>query len=284
MQTFPLSPLRQPGALRAITSDWKRQGLRVGLVPTMGALHAGHVSLAKAARAATDRVVVSLFVNPSQFAPHEDFDAYPRTEQADIALLAAENAADLVYAPHAREMYPPGFATTVSPSGPAIGLESDSRPHFFAGVATVVTKLLLQSGADMAFFGEKDFQQLAVIRRIVCDLNIACDIAGCPTLREADGLALSSRNVYLSAEARAVAGRLNRILFELALRVADGADPLTASAGAKAALLEAGFDAVDYVEVRDAETLSTHVRPDRPRRVLAAARTGGVRLIDNCAV
>lgn len=276
--------LRTPAELRARSRAWRVQGERVALVPTMGALHAGHLSLVDAARASPAKVVVSIFVNPTQFAPHEDFDRYPRTEDRDVALLAGQGKTAAVYAPIARDMYPPGFATAVSTGGPALGLESDSRPHFFAGVATVVCKLLLQCEPDVAAFGEKDFQQLAVIRRMVRDLDIPVGILGCPTLRDADGLAQSSRNAYLTPEQRVVAGRLNAIMFQLADQVRNGADVLAAAARGRAALLAAGFDAVDYLEVRDTETLSSALNPEHDRRVLVAARLGGIRLIDNCAV
>jgi pantoate--beta-alanine ligase len=270
--------------LRAQSQAWRAAGQRVALVPTMGALHAGHLSLVDEARARCAQVVVSIFVNPTQFAPHEDFDRYPRTEARDVDLLAQQGKTSAVYAPSARDMYPEGFATTIAPGGPALGLESDSRPHFFAGVATVVGKLLLQCAADVACFGEKDFQQLAVIRRIVRDLDIGTEIVGCATLRDEDGLAMSSRNAYLTPEQRTIAGRLNAILFALAAEVRDGAEPLSAAARGKAKLLAQGFDAVDYLDVRDAETLSTALRPGHARRALAAVRLGGIRLIDNCAV
>jgi pantoate--beta-alanine ligase len=284
MRPAPLPILRTPSALRAQVLDWRAQDQRVALVPTMGALHAGHLSLVDEAKSRAAQVVVSIFVNPTQFAPHEDFDRYPRTETQDAVLLTAQGKASAIYAPSPRDMYPAGFATTVALGGPALGLESDARPHFFAGVATVVAKLLLQCLPDVALFGEKDFQQLAVIRQMVRDLNIPVEIAGCPTMREADGLAMSSRNAYLSAETRAVAGRLNGIMFGVADAVRAGGDPLANAAKGRAQLLAAGFDAVDYLDVRDAETLSSALRKGAARRVLAAVRLGGVRLIDNCAV
>lgn len=279
---FPI--FRTPAELRAQSQAWRAAGQRVALVPTMGALHAGHLSLVDDARASGAQVVVSIFVNPTQFAPHEDFDRYPRTEAQDVALLARQGKTSAVYAPSARDMYRHGFATTIAPGGPALGLESDARPHFFAGVATVVAKLLLQCAPDAAYFGEKDFQQLAVIRQIVRDLDIPVEIVGCETKREADGLAMSSRNAYLTADQRIVAGRLNVVMAALAAAVRAGSEPLSAAARGRAQLLADGFDAVDYLEVRDAETLSTALRPDHPWRVLAAVRLGGVRLIDNCAV
>ncbi|MBV9992657.1 MAG: pantoate--beta-alanine ligase [Alphaproteobacteria bacterium] len=241
-------------------------GDRVALVPTMGALHEGHVSLVEAARKHAGRVVVSIFVNPTQFAPHEDFDRYPRDLQADAAKLGG--GTDLIFAPTVREMYPDGFATTVSVGGPSEGLETDFRPHFFAGVATVVAKLLVAAMPDVAVFGEKDWQQLQVIRRLVADLALPIEIVGAPIMREADGLAMSSRNAYLKPGERAVAGRMNVILRE-------ARDP----GAAKQALLDAGFDSVDYVAVRDAITLGP--ASSGPKRILAAARIGGTRLIDN---
>jgi pantoate--beta-alanine ligase len=284
MQSSHLDVLRQPEDLRARSRAWKASGKRVALVPTMGALHKGHLSLVDAARERSSVVVVSIFVNPTQFAPHEDFDRYPRTEDRDLELLRGQGAASAAYIPTARDMYPPGFSTSVSLSGPSVGLESESRPHFFTGVATVVCKLLLQCEPDLAVFGEKDFQQLAVIRRMAGDLDIPVEIVGCPTLRERDGLAMSSRNAYLSTKQRKIAGQLNRIMLLLAKEVRDGAEVLSASARARAQLLEAGFDSVDYVEVRDAETLSPSLRSGHPKRVLVTARLGAIRLLDNCAV
>jgi pantoate--beta-alanine ligase len=249
------------------------------MVPTMGALHDGHLSLVRRARELGSRVVVSIFVNPTQFAPHEDFAAYPRDLNADLAKL--EGLADIVFAPSAGEMYPDGFATTITVGGPSAGLESDVRPHFFAGVATVVAKLLLAARPDAAVFGEKDYQQLLVVKRLAKDLGLATKIVGVPTLREAGGLAMSSRNAYLAPAERAVAGRLNAILKDVTLR-AD--EPRAAEAWGEAALKQAGFDSVDYVAVRDAETLAVAETLERPARVLAAARIGRTRLIDNMPV
>lgn len=254
---------------------------RIGMVPTMGALHAGHVSLVSQARKHADHVVVSIFVNPTQFAPHEDFDAYPRTLDADLKKLG--NEADIVFAPNAREMYPDGYATTITAGGPAGGLESDFRPHFFAGVATVVAKLLIAAMPDSAIFGEKDYQQLLVVKQLVRDLALPTAIVGAPTLREADGLAMSSRNAYLSPEERGIAGRLNVILQD-AIAQARRGDLRAAEASAIEALWKAGFDHVDYVAVRDAETLEHITSLQRPARILAAAKIGKTRLIDNMAV
>lgn len=254
---------------------------RIGMVPTMGALHAGHVSLVSQARNHADHVVVSIFVNPTQFAPHEDFDAYPRTLDADLEKLG--NKADIVFAPNAREMYPEGYATTITAGGPAGGLESDFRPHFFAGVATVVAKLLIAAMPDIAVFGEKDYQQLLVVRQLVRDLALPTVIVGAPTLREADGLAMSSRNAYLSLEERRIAGRLNIILREAIAQARQG-DLRAAEAGAIEALWKAGFDHVDYVAVRDADTLEHITSMERSSRILAAAKIGKTRLIDNMAI
>lgn len=284
MTVMPPPIVRTAYDLRRQSRNWKAQGGRVALVPTMGALHAGHLSLVERAKRGADRVVVSIFVNPAQFAPHEDFDKYPRAEAADLAVLAAQGLTDMVYAPTVSQMYPSGFSTSVSVGGPALGLESDARPHFFAGVATVVAKLFAQCEPDLAVFGEKDFQQLAVVRRVARDLDLPIEVQGAPTLRESDGLALSSRNAYLAPQQRAIAGSLNKIMIEVAARTRAGVSAPAAAAQGKIALLDAGFDQVDYLEVRDEATLSTALKPDRPARVLVAARLGGVRLIDNCPV
>jgi pantoate--beta-alanine ligase len=254
---------------------------RIGLVPTLGALHGGHLSLVREARKHADLVVVSIFVNPAQFAPNEDFDAYPRTLDADLEKLAGQ--ADLVFTPDAREIYPQGFATTISVGGPSTGLETDFRPHFFAGVATVVAKLLIAVSPDIAMFGEKDYQQLQVVRQMTRDLGLPVEIIGAPTLRETDGLALSSRNAYLSPAERKIAGRLNLILKEAIVRAGEG-DLSGAEAWAVDALREAGFESVDYVAIRDAQTLAPVTSLDRPARILAAAKIGKTRLIDNMAV
>ena len=254
---------------------------RIGLVPTMGALHDGHVSLVQDAKKHCDHVVVSIFVNPTQFAPHEDFDAYPRTLDADLKKLA--DSAAIVFAPTAREIYPDGFATTITVGGPSAGLETDFRPHFFAGVATVVAKLLLAALPDVAMFGEKDYQQLLVVRRLVRDLALPVTIIGVPTLREADGLAMSSRNAYLSAEERRIAANLNVILKETIAK-ARNSDLRAAEAGAIEALWKAGFSHVDYVAIRDAESLDHITTLERPARILAAVKVGSTRLIDNMAI
>jgi pantoate--beta-alanine ligase len=269
--------------IRRRTRVWRREGRRIALVPTMGALHQGHLSLVRAGKESADRVVVSIFVNPTQFAPNEDFAAYPRDLAADLAKLA-ELGVDAVFAPAAAVMYPEGFATTVTISGPAEGLESASRPHFFRGVTTVVAKLLLSIEPDIAFFGEKDYQQLVVIRRMVADLAIPAEIRGFPTVREPDGLALSSRNVYLSAAERLVAPRLYQALQEAAEAIRAGHAAAAAVDHARTALAAVGF-AVDYVELRNAETLAVVGDPlGELLRLLAAARLGKTRLIDNVPV
>ncbi|MCP5410844.1 MAG: pantoate--beta-alanine ligase [Alphaproteobacteria bacterium] len=265
--------------LRAALAPW-RDG-PIAMVPTMGALHDGHLSLVHEAARHAPRTVVSIFVNPTQFAPHEDFDAYPRTLEADMARL--DGSADIVFAPSPAEMYPRGFATLVSVGGPSQGLESDFRPHFFAGVATVVAKLLLAAMPDVAVFGEKDYQQLLVVRRLAADLGLVTRIVGAPTLREADGLAMSSRNAYLDPRERTIAAQMNRILKDVIARAAGG-DLHGAEDEGRAALLDAGFDKVDYVAIRDAASLAPVRDLSRPARVLAAAHLGRTRLIDNMPV
>lgn len=268
--------------LRAQVAAWRSEGLRVGLVPTMGALHDGHLSLVRLARGAADRVVASLFVNPTQFAPHEDFELYPRDEAGDTALLAGAGC-DLLFAPSVEEMYPAGAATTVSVSGVSEPLDGKARPTHFAGVATIVTKLLNQCSPDVAVFGEKDFQQLQVIRRLVADLDLPVQIIGAPIIRDADGLALSSRNAYLTVAERPVAGRLNLILADALRRLRAGELVEGVEARAAAELLAAGFAGIDYVEARGPADL-TRLGPGPakgPIRLLAAARLGRTRLIDN---
>lgn len=270
--------------LRTSVRGWRDHGARVALVPTMGALHAGHLSLIERARKNADRVIVSIFVNPAQFAPHEDFDRYPRDLDKDCARLAKQGITDAVFAPQVSELYPAGFATRIELSGPALGLESDFRPHFFSGVATIVAKLLIAAGPHMAVFGEKDYQQLLVIRRLVGDLGLDIDIVSAPILREADGLAMSSRNAYLGPVERPVAARLNVVLSELVLSLREGELIVKVEQFGRDALRMAGFDSVDYVAVRDANTLAKVERPVGELRVLAAATIGKTRLIDNMAV
>jgi pantoate--beta-alanine ligase len=281
----PLPVVRTVAELREQVAAWKRAGERVGLVPTMGALHEGHLSLVRLALQRADRVVVSIFVNPTQFGPHEDFDAYPRDEARDVTLLA-QAGGHLVFAPTSGEMYPQGFATTVSVAGITEPLDGAARPGHFAGVATVVAKLLLQCAPDVAVFGEKDYQQLQVIRRMVRDLDVPVEILGGPTARAEDGLALSSRNAYLSPEERLVAGQLNVVLREAAARLQAGQAVAAVEADALRALIDAGFRKVDYVEVRGSEDLA-RLGPgqiEAPARLLAAAHVGRTRLIDNLPV
>jgi pantoate--beta-alanine ligase len=275
---------RSVAELRARVQGWRRAGLTTGFVPTMGALHAGHLALVRQALARTDRAVVSIFVNPTQFAPSEDLDRYPRDEAGDLAKLASVGA-HLVFMPAVAEMYPEGASTWVEVEGLSSGLCADRRPHHFRGVATVVTKLLNQAQADLAIFGEKDYQQLQVIRRLARDLAIPTVIEGGPTVREPDGLAMSSRNAYLDAGQRQAAPALYRVLGATAARLVDGRPASAELAAAREALLGAGFTEVDYVELRDAETLAALAAvADRPARLLAAAHMGQVRLIDNVLV
>ncbi|MEI9989567.1 MAG: pantoate--beta-alanine ligase [Rhizomicrobium sp.] len=270
-------------ALRARIAGWRRDGARIGLVPTMGALHDGHLSLVRETQSRADRSVASIFVNPAQFAPHEDFDRYPRDLTSDAAKLGGA-ALDLIFAPSVAEMYPQGFATRIEVGGPANGLETDFRPHFFAGVATVVSKLLIAAMPDVAIFGEKDYQQLLVIRRLTADLGLPIEIAGGPIVREADGLAMSSRNAYLKPEQRRIAGRLNLVLRDAVARLKRGDSVAVAEQFGRSDLLEAGFESVDYVAIRDAASLEKIESLDRPARILAAAKIGATRLIDNMAV
>jgi pantoate--beta-alanine ligase len=272
------------GLLRARLAGVRREGARIGLVPTMGALHDGHLSLVHKTRKHADKVVVSIFVNPTQFAPHEDFDSYPRTLDADARKLAAAGGTDLIFAPPVGEMYPQGFATRIDVGGPSEGLETDFRPHFFAGVATVVAKLLLAVTPDAATFGEKDYQQLLVVRRLAADLALPTEIIGAPIIREPDGLAMSSRNAYLKPDERRIAGQMNAVLKRAIADLRSGTPIAAAEEAGKRGLLEAGFVSVDYVAVRNAATLAPLVSLTRPARLLAAAKVGETRLIDNLAV
>jgi pantoate--beta-alanine ligase len=283
MATGDIAVARTVAALREAVGGWRAKGERVGLVPTMGALHRGHLALVEAAHGQCERVVASLFVNPKQFGPREDFAAYPRDEAADLAKFA-EAGVDFVFAPSVEEIYPPGFASNIRVAGVSERLEGAHRPGHFDGVATVVAKLLLQCLPDAAFFGEKDYQQLMVVRRLVRDLDIPVRIEGVVTVREPDGLALSSRNVYLSPEERRVAPRLYRVLNDIAAVLRERPDAAApALAGGVSALDGAGF-VTDYLELRDAADLSPMITLDRPARLLAAARLGRTRLIDNIAV
>jgi len=276
--------VRSIADLRGTVQAWRRAGLGCALVPTMGALHEGHLALIRLATRSCERVVVSVFVNPLQFGPAEDLASYPRREAADVA-AAAQAGTHRVFAPTVAEMYPPGHATTVHVAGLSEGLCGPHRLGHFDGMATVVTKLLLQALPDAAFFGEKDYQQLLIIRRLVRDLDIPVRIEGMPTVREPDGLAMSSRNAYLSAEQRRIAPVLAATLGEMARRLAAGGDAVAATlADGQARLRAAGFTAIDYVALCDAETLAPVGRVERPARLLAAVRLGGTRLIDNVAV
>jgi len=268
--------------LKAQVAAWRGAGERVALVPTMGALHEGHLALVTRARELCPRVVVSIFVNPTQFGPHEDFNRYPQDMEGDRAKLG--NAADLIYAPELREMYPDGVIAKVSVGGPSAGLESDFRFGHFMGVATVVARLFQQCAPDIAVFGEKDYQQLLVVKQLVRDQGMKIEIVGVPTVREADGLALSSRNIYLKNDDRGVAAQLNKVLKDVAARVKSGRAIAEAEAEGASALLDAGFKRVDYVAVRDAESLEAIRGVERPARILAAAYVGETRLIDNMAV
>jgi len=272
-----------PGLKRAI-AGYRARRSKIALVPTMGALHAGHLALVRLAQRRVDRVIVSIFVNPTQFAPNEDLKIYPRTFATDIAALDAANA-DLVWAPSVDTMYPAGFATRIVPGGPAMaGLEDAFRPHFFAGVATVVAKLLIQCEPDIAMFGEKDFQQLKVVTKLARDLGLKTRIVAAPIVREADGLALSSRNRYLTPDERAAAPMLYRVLCECAGAIAAGKPIALILDRGRAAIASAGF-ALDYLEARRGETLEPiEESKTGPIRLLVAARLGTTRLIDNVAV
>ena len=279
-----IETVRDAAALRQRIAAWRSAGERVGLVPTMGGIHDGHLALVRAAREGCDRVVATLFVNPKQFGPSEDFATYPRNNASDARLLA-EGGAGLLFAPGMEEMYPEGFATRVSVSGVTEGLCGAHRPGFFDGVATAVCKLFMQALPDAAYFGEKDYQQLRMVRRMVADLAIPVDIVPVATVREADGLALSSRNDYLTASERRNAPTLYRVLSAIATSLEGGkrsvADLTVWGLGE---LEGAGFGPIDYLEVRDADTLRPIEFIETPARVLAAAWLGKARLIDNVAV
>ena len=281
--SYKIPVARTVADLRAQVSTWRLDGLRIGFVPTMGALHEGHLSLVDLAAQQADKVVVSIFVNPTQFAPSEDLDAYPRTEPEDAAKLASRPC-DLIFGPNGAEMYPDGYDLQVSVGGVSTGLETDHRPHFFGGVATVVAKLLVQVAPDVAVFGEKDYQQLQVIKKLVRDMSLPVDIVGGPTVREPDGLAMSSRNAYLSNEERKQAVQLSVALREVSRRIAAGTPIDEAQELGITILRNAGFNSIDYLEVRDADTLGLLSKASKARRVLAAAKLGKTRLIDNIAL
>lgn len=280
---LPLPVARSVASLRQTVADWRKDGLRIGFVPTMGALHAGHLSLVERAKERADRVIVSIFVNPTQFGPTEDFSKYPRQEASDAARLAAFGV-DVLYSPSVEEMYPAGAATTVSVGVVTERLEGVFRPTHFAGVATVVAKLLNQVQPHVAVFGEKDYQQLLVVKRLVADLDIDTEIVPGPTVREADGLAMSSRNAYLSEEDRAIAASLPATLNFVATQLRSGVDAGPILEAGRARLLKAGFREVQYLDLADAATLAPLERADRPARLLVAALVGATRLIDNVAV
>lgn len=271
-------------ALRRTLGELRRRNATVALVPTMGALHDGHISLVRLAKRRADKVVVSVFVNPTQFAPNEDFGSYPRTWKADAAKLAAENV-DLIWNPDVKAMYPDGFASHIGVDGPAVaGLEDRFRPHFFGGVATVVGKLFIQVRPDVAIFGSKDYQQLRVVTRMAADLDTGVKVIGAPTVRERDGLAMSSRNVYLSPEQREVAPTLYRAMKQVAKLLKAGKTVDASLKVGSEMITSAGF-ALDYLEARHAETLTPiRSRKDGPIRLLVAAKIGTTRLIDNIAV
>ena len=275
--------VRSRADLRAALAGWRSEGLSIGLVPTMGALHAGHLALMATAKETNDRVVVTIFVNPMQFNNAADLGAYPRTEEDDLARLATVGV-DLAYLPAAGEVYPPGFATSVRVGGSSAGLCGSFRPGHFEGVATVVTKLFLQTGADRAYFGEKDYQQLLVIRQLARDLDIPLDVIGLPTVREPDGLAMSSRNARLSRPEREVAVALPHALWAAAATIRSGGDSAGALAEGRRRVLEAGFREVEYFELRAAGDLRPLAQLTEPGRLLAAAWLGETRLIDNVPV
>jgi len=276
--------IRELASLRAAVREFRDAGQRIALVPTMGALHAGHLALVEEGLRRADVAVTSIFVNPKQFAPHEDLERYPRRERADAQLLEKAGCA-ILWAPPVEEVYPDGFATTISVSGVSEVLDGAARPGHFDGVATVVLKLFQQVKPDVALFGEKDWQQLAIVRRMAADLDLELDIVGVPTVRDDQGLALSSRNAYLTEDELVRARALPRALGEAAAAIGRGEPVAGALAAAVVRLTEAGFAPIDYVALRDAETLvPIETLGDRPARLLAAARMGNARLIDNLAV
>lgn len=283
MPDYPFPVLRDLEILRGQVAMWRLGDATIGFVPTMGALHEGHLSLVDLAASRTDKVIVSIFVNPAQFAPHEDFDDYPRTEQEDLEKLSLRGV-DAVYMPTREIMYPPNHSTSVAVDQVSDGLESATRPHFFGGVATVVAKLLNQVQPDIAVFGEKDYQQLLVIKRMVRDLGMPVEIIGGETGREADGLALSSRNAYLSPDQRETAGELNKIMRHAVDMIEAGEDIAQQLEKANTALLAAGFRAVEYLELRDADTLEPIKPGHKSARLLAAVGIGELRLIDNMPI
>ncbi len=275
--------IRTVAALRRETASWRKAGLRYAVVPTMGAIHSGHAQLVTEGLKHADRVITTIFVNPKQFAAHEDLDKYPRDEDGDVVKLGKAGS-HAIYLPGPEEIYPQGFATAVTLTGPAkAGLEDKFRPQFFEGVATVVAKLFIQTGADYAMFGEKDYQQLKVVTRMAKDLDIPIEVVGVPTVREEDGLAKSSRNVYLSRGERQQALAIYRNLMTAAERIRAGVNPQSAARSAARTLMAQGFE-VDYVSARNAETLAIPQHREEPLRLIAAAWLGKTRLIDNIPV
>lgn len=275
--------VRAAAALADKVAGWKRSGMRVGVVPTMGALHDGHMSLLRAARRHCDRVIVTIFVNPLQFDRADDLAAYPRDAAQDLARLEAEHA-DVLFAPDVSDVYPEGFATRVAVSGVSEELEGAYRPGHFEGMTTVVTKLMCMTQAGWAFFGEKDWQQLQIVRRLVADLNLPVSVMGCPTVREADGLALSSRNLRLTPAERRIAPALYQVMQQAAQGIRSGRDAERELDDARSRLLEEGFTAIDYLDLRHAETLRPLIGAGEPARLMAAVWLGRVRLIDNIAL
>ncbi len=275
--------VRTKEKLRTLTEKWKANGESVGIVPTMGALHPGHLSLAQAARKATDRVIITIFVNPKQFNNPDDLENYPRTEQDDARKLAPIGV-DVLYVPEVDQIYPAGFATSISVNGLTDVLCGAHRPGHFDGVATVVAKLFIQTGADMAFFGNKDFQQLQIVRRMAADLDIPIDVIGCPTIREDGGLAMSSRNLLLSDRARIYAPVLSEVMADMATDLRAGKAMADLQEAALDRLEQAGFASVDYLELRASNDLALLETPSRPSRLFAAVLLAGVRLIDNIEV
>ena len=283
MDSFGLDIIRTVAELRARVSMWRRQGLSISLIPTMGSLHAGHLSLMKVGKERSDRVIATIFVNPLQFAPNEDFETYPRRENSDVHKLIEEGV-DLLFAPDVNEMYRSDATTTINVAGLTDCLCGLSRPGFFDGVATVVTKLLLQSLPDIAIFGEKDYQQLLVIKRLSTDLDIPVEIIGAPTIREEDGLALSSRNIYLDAKSRSVAPSMYNILSQHASNISNGNDIKKSLELAKQHMHDSGFEKIDYLDLRSSQTLQACNDIKSPSRLFAAAWLGSTRLIDNMAI
>ena len=275
--------VRTVAEMRSHVSMWRREGLSVALVPTMGSLHAGHLSLMKVGKERSDRVIATIFVNPLQFAPNEDFETYPRREDSDIQKLVEEDI-DLLFAPDVNEMYRPDATTTINVGGLTDCLCALSRPGFFDGVATVVTKLLLQALPDIAIFGEKDYQQLLVIKRLATDLDIPVEIIGAPTIREEDGLALSSRNVYLDTKSRSIAPSMYNILNQYASDISNGNDIKKSLQLAKQNMQKSGFEKIEYLDLRSSQTLQACNDIKKPSRLFAAAWLGSTRLIDNLAI